>query len=223
MGDMKGDRGEAEQEAVRTTIVGGRPPGSGRRNGAIPRGIEVLVKKAAVDAEFRTLLIERRADAAKDIGLTLDPAEAMMLRTVPQAQLEAYIARTMVDPKRPPAFLGRAAAVMLAALGAAVATGCGPLDRGEPAGIRPDGARETATVVAAPQETAETPGDATPDAKETPEPAANVTPVETPRIHIVAGVMPVLPEPTPPPVTKGIRPDRPDDTVTRGIRPDRPQ
>ena len=34
-----------EQEAVRTTIVGGRPPGSGKSVGNIPRGIEVLVKK----------------------------------------------------------------------------------------------------------------------------------------------------------------------------------
>jgi len=39
-----------EQEAVRTTIVGGRPPGSGQPVGRIPRGIEVLLKKAAVDA-----------------------------------------------------------------------------------------------------------------------------------------------------------------------------
>lgn len=39
----------AEQEAVRTAIVGGRPPGSGTRVGAIPRGVEVLVKKASVD------------------------------------------------------------------------------------------------------------------------------------------------------------------------------
>ena len=36
----------AEQQAVRTTIVGGRPPGSGRSDVAVPRGIEVLVKKA---------------------------------------------------------------------------------------------------------------------------------------------------------------------------------
>ena len=46
-----------EQEAVRTTIVGGRPPGCGQPVGQIPRGIEVLVKKAAVDPEFKTLLL----------------------------------------------------------------------------------------------------------------------------------------------------------------------
>jgi hypothetical protein len=32
--------------------------------GTIPRGIEVLVKKAAVDAEFRLVLLDQRADAA---------------------------------------------------------------------------------------------------------------------------------------------------------------
>jgi len=37
-----------EQPAVRTTIVGGRPPGSGKGIGSVPRGIEVLVKKTAV-------------------------------------------------------------------------------------------------------------------------------------------------------------------------------
>ncbi len=42
-----------EQEVVRTTIVGGRPPGSGQRLGPIPRGIEVLVRKASVDPEFK--------------------------------------------------------------------------------------------------------------------------------------------------------------------------
>jgi len=95
-----------------------RSPGSGKPLGPIPRGIEVLVKKAAVDADFKHLLLEKRADAAKEIGLTLEPAEAMMLAAAPQAQLEAIIAQTTVSPSLRPAFLGRAAAVMLVALGA---------------------------------------------------------------------------------------------------------
>ena len=37
-----------EQPAVVTTIVGGRPPGAGLPIGTVPRGIEVLVKRAAV-------------------------------------------------------------------------------------------------------------------------------------------------------------------------------
>ncbi len=61
-----------EQEAVRTTIVGGRPPGSGQRLGPIPRGIEVLVRKASVDAEFRRVLLAERAQAARRIDLASD-------------------------------------------------------------------------------------------------------------------------------------------------------
>ncbi|MBM4037376.1 MAG: hypothetical protein FJ290_02580 [Planctomycetes bacterium] len=110
-----------EAEAVRTTIVGGRPPGSGKEVGDIPRGLEVLVKKAVVDPDFRALLLERRAGAASEIGLALEPAEAAMLNAVPAPQLEAIIARTTVSPITRAAFLGKAAAVMLAALGADVA------------------------------------------------------------------------------------------------------
>jgi hypothetical protein len=111
------DKRPIEQEAVRTTIVGGRPPGSGKPLGPIPRGIEVLVKKAAVDPEFKRLLIEKRGEAAREIGLALEPAETMMLAAAPAAQLEAIIDQTTVSPSLRPAFLGRAAAVMLAALG----------------------------------------------------------------------------------------------------------
>lgn len=55
----------------------------------IPRGIEVLIKKAAVDAEFKAVLLQRRAAAADEIGLVLEPAEKAMLAAMPEAQLEA--------------------------------------------------------------------------------------------------------------------------------------
>ncbi len=113
------DRPE-EQDAVRTTIVGGRPTGSGQRVGPIPRGVEVLVKKAAVDAEFREVLLERRAAAAGEIGLELDPTEALMLAAVPADQLRAIIQRTTVPQEHRRAFLGQAAAAMLAAVGGMV-------------------------------------------------------------------------------------------------------
>jgi len=113
-----------EQPAVRTTIVGGRPPGCGKGLGEIPRGIEVLVKKASVDPAFRALLLRVRAEAAKEIGLTLSAAETAMLAVIPAAQLEAVVDRTHVDASRRPAFLGKAAAVMLVALGANAITGC---------------------------------------------------------------------------------------------------
>lgn len=83
-----------------------------------PRGLEVLLKKAAVDPAFRRLLMDRRDAAAGEIELSLSSAEAAMLRAMPQPQLEAIIDRTEVPEASRRAFLGRAAAAMLAALGA---------------------------------------------------------------------------------------------------------
>jgi hypothetical protein len=144
--DEKRER-PVEQEAVNTTIVGGRPPGSGRGIGNIPRGIEVLVKKAAVDAEFRAALVETRSKAAGLIGLPLQPAEAAMLDIVPRAQLEAIIDRTTVHPNQVPAFLGYAAAVMLVALGAGcfVATGCTGISPDRPSAIKENPTPDNAT------------------------------------------------------------------------------
>ncbi len=126
-----------EHEAVRTTIVGGRPPGSGQSVGDIPRGIEVLIKKAAVDPVFRDLLLARRAEAADGIGLRLEPTEAMMLATVPGGQLESIIAHTSVPQEHRRAFLGQAAAAMLAAVGA-IATTTAPAWGGGSFGNQPD-------------------------------------------------------------------------------------
>lgn len=236
----------AEQPAVKTTIVGGRPPGPGKPLGPIPRGIEVLIKKAAVDPAFRRLLLETRDEAAREIDLVLEPAEALMLRAAPREQLQAIIDRTRVHPKLRSAFLGRAAAVMLVALGAG-AIGC-------PAGIGPDRpAAEEVEPPATEEATEITPAiptplpermagiqSAAPERVEPPpaEEATKSTPPEAaPRSHGVAGIQPAAPEqvePTegirpdrppakedePPPPVQGIRPDRPPDT--KGIRPDRP-
>ena len=88
----------------------------------IPRGVEVLIKKAAVDPAFKKLLLEKRAGAATAIGLNLSPAEQAMLAAVPEAQLRAIVGNTKVSPGLRPAFLGYAACAMLAALGAAAYT-----------------------------------------------------------------------------------------------------
>ncbi len=135
MATKPGSSRPVEQPAVKTTIVGGRPPGPGKGVGEVPRGIEILVKKASVDADFKRLLLEKRAEAAKEIALVLEPAETVMLNAVPAAQLDAIIASTTVAPVSRAAFLGKAAAVMLAALGAGV--GCNEPPPA-PAGIPPD-------------------------------------------------------------------------------------
>jgi len=114
--DNKKSKRPKEQDAVFTTIVGGRPPGSGTKVGAIPRGIEVLIKKASVDPEFRRLLLEKRGEAAKEIELELTEAERNTLSSIPAEQLEKIIDNTKVKPEHRAIFLGNVGKLMLAAV-----------------------------------------------------------------------------------------------------------
>jgi hypothetical protein len=114
---------------------------SGPHSGEIPRGIEILIKKASVDPAFRAVLLEHRAAAADEIGLTLEANEAMMISAVPVGQLDAIIDRTSVPEEHRRAFLGQVAAVMLAAIGAGatgVAGAAGLVVGGAGGGIFPD-------------------------------------------------------------------------------------
>jgi hypothetical protein len=212
---------ENEAEAVRTTIVGGRPPGSGRSNVPVPRGIEVLVKKAAVDAEFRKLLLLQRGRAAASIQLELDPAESAMLSAIPQEQLARIVEQTEVATELRPAFAGRVGAVMLAALGAGLVTS----SVAKPANVLPDQPREAASapeVSTSKNPTLLAQGQvifgnraywpASP-------PPTNPPPTNPPPPAAVFGVRmtpPTNPPPTNPP------PKRPPGAVIRGIQPSRP-
>ena len=115
---------KSEQQSVRTTIVGGRPPGSGKPLGEVPRGIEILLKKSAVDPEFRQLFLSDREEAARSIELNLDPMENAMLQAIPTDQLIAIIEKTEVPEPQRRVFLGKAvtaAAILAALVGGAVA------------------------------------------------------------------------------------------------------
>lgn len=103
----------------------------------IPRGIEVLVKKASVDPDFKATLLARRSRAAAAIGLTLGPAEAAMLDGIPTAQLDAIVANTRVAPRLRPAFAGYVAAAMFAAL-TAVPVACDEPERPKTLGLQAD-------------------------------------------------------------------------------------
>jgi hypothetical protein len=81
-------------EGPTTTVVGGRPPSPGQGQVTIPRGIDVLVKKASVDPEFRDKLLTERAEAAIEIDLKLSAAEKAMLNTVP----EVTLSRSLTTP-----------------------------------------------------------------------------------------------------------------------------
>jgi acyl carrier protein len=108
----------------------------------ISQRIEVLLKKASVDPTFRTAFLERRGEMAQEIGLSLEPEETVMLRAVRREQLEAIIASTSVPEAHRRAFLGQAAAAMLAALGIVAGrpgTAAGQVPAPlKPGGIRPD-------------------------------------------------------------------------------------
>jgi hypothetical protein len=100
-------------------------------SGSIPRGIEVLVKKASIDRAFCEILLEKRAESAAEIGLDLSAAEAAMLNAVPRAQIEQIIENTTVPDEHRREFLGRVGAAMLALCGLGI-PGCFV------GGIRPD-------------------------------------------------------------------------------------
>jgi hypothetical protein len=127
-----------EKPAVKTTIVGGRPPGCGKETENIPRGIEVLIKKASVDEAFRKILLVDRERAADKLGLFLTAAEETMLRVISESMLDKMIKTTKVHPNIRPAFMGYAAAVMLAALTASVEVKAEKFFDSRSGGISPD-------------------------------------------------------------------------------------
>ncbi len=176
-----------EQPAVYTTIVGGRPPGSGTEVGAVPRGIEVLVKKASVDPEFRKVLIQSRDRAAREIELELDPAEAAMLQQIPGEQLNAIIDNTVVPPDSRRVFLGKVAALMLAAIGVTM-LGQSCEEEDVVLGSRPDSTDQQDTT-------------SPPDTIQPPPPTRGIQPDPPP-------------DTTKPPMTLGIRPDPPPSDST---------
>ncbi|MBC8471862.1 MAG: hypothetical protein H8D56_20575 [Planctomycetes bacterium] len=109
--------------------------------GSIPVGIDVLVKKASVDSEFRQMLLEKRGEAAREIGLELTEAEQKMLSSISLEQLEKIIDNTKVKPDQRSIFRGKAVKLMLAAAaGLAVVSMFGVTT--STAGISPDRVRK---------------------------------------------------------------------------------
>jgi hypothetical protein len=86
MNDSDSDRTDKER-----TIVGGRPKGQHASDSEIPRGVEILLKVAAIDPTFRQRLIHMRGQAAKTLGFKLTFSEAMILEAVPEKQLQTMI------------------------------------------------------------------------------------------------------------------------------------
>ena len=108
---------------IRKTIVGGRSEEPERR-ARHSRGIEILLKKAAVDDGFAAALLESRGDAAGLISLELQDAEKRILSSIPADTLRAMIRNTVVKRHQLSAFKTASASLMLAALLVAGSSSC---------------------------------------------------------------------------------------------------
>jgi len=82
----------------------------------IPRGIEILVQKAAVDEQFRAVFLDQPVAAAETIGLTLGETEVALLKAVPREHLATMVAHIRVAPRVQAALQGQLAAPMVEAL-----------------------------------------------------------------------------------------------------------
>ncbi len=97
----------------------GTPRGVPRRAPHWTHGIEVLLKKASVDARFADVLLESPDEAARLISLDLQDSERTILRSTPRSTLRSTIRNTRVLRQEMSAFRTMSAALMLAAVIAA--------------------------------------------------------------------------------------------------------
>jgi type II secretory pathway pseudopilin PulG len=97
------------------TIVGGRP-GADRAAGDFPRGVEILLKKAKADPQFRELLLQEPIAAAQSLSLWLSEGETRMLRSIPKSLMETMVAHTVVPRQHIKIFQNAKTAGVLALL-----------------------------------------------------------------------------------------------------------
>jgi hypothetical protein len=222
-----------EKRAVKTTIVGGQPPGNERPLPPIPVGIEEILGMAAVNDDFAKALYANRDSAVSASGVELTATERGILAAIDAASLRQMVGNVDgVFPNRERrAFLARSAAALLvlAGGGAAAAAVAACSDSKKKSGVHPTGPEpaDAEAAAALPPDAGDAPADAAlPDDAAPLPPDARPRPPEVPQTRGIspdrpkpAGARPDRPRPT-----KGIRPDRPPPIKkpTRGIRPDLP-
>ena len=233
------------KRAVKTTIVGGQPPGNQRAMQPVPVGLEQLMAMAAVSDEFSEELWRDRDAAVEASGVELTGTERAILGSVDDAALQKMVAgvgRGIPEQDRR-GFLNMSAAAVLALVGggslAAGAAGCDRTTKGirpdhpAPTGARPDRPDDdepTETKTGAETETEPEPEPETkrPDAGRPPMPPTGARPdrPERPdRPRPTRGARPSRPPPRDPDYQgkTGSRPDRPEHFQGEtGARPDRP-
>lgn len=184
--------------SVRTTIVGGQPPGNARPLGEVPIGMERLLGLAAVDDRLAAELEHDPKSLAEGCGITLEPTELSVLEATPKGALRGMldgIRSGLAEPARRE-FIKRASilAAALFATGAAAASGCKKTTP-EP---RP-GPGAGATDMDGPPAGMDTPPEdmAPPPKAMTPEPDAGPPPRKPPpyRDQVKRGISPRRPRP----------------------------
>ena len=95
------------------TIVGGRSTDHRDRNN-FPRGIEILLKKAKVDNQFRALLLKNPIEAAKSIDLDLNDNEKKIVESTSKFMLERMVKNIFVPKHHVKTFATSNVAAMLA-------------------------------------------------------------------------------------------------------------
>jgi hypothetical protein len=95
------------------TIVGGRA-GARDGSGGYPRGIEVLLKKAKVDAEFREQFLKEPLAVAAGLELDLLESEKKLLASATASTLRLLVNRTFVPKHHVPTFMSRNVPAMVA-------------------------------------------------------------------------------------------------------------
>ena len=91
-----GDNGAVKRDPV--TIVGGRPMHRAVSTADLPVGLEQVLTVAGLNYHFREELLRDPVKAAAGIGVQLDEAEVMLLRSAGPERV-AEMARTTVPPK----------------------------------------------------------------------------------------------------------------------------
>lgn len=82
---------------------------------SVPRGLEILIKKAAVDKKFRHSLVTKREKFADELNIPLEDSERLMLSSVSANHLEMMIGHTDV-PEKQKTHLAKASTATIVAL-----------------------------------------------------------------------------------------------------------
>lgn len=96
------------------TIVGGRPMAQKSSRKDIPRGLELLIKRASIDSDFRKDLLQKRVELLEELNINLDETEKGMLACVPEEHLARMIDATEVPAAQRKAISSGSVAAMIA-------------------------------------------------------------------------------------------------------------